>query len=410
MRRTRNDVIVIGGGPAGMMAAGTAAENGRSVLLIEKNEKVGRKLGITGKGRCNVTNACGPDEVIRNIPTNGRFLYSAVNGFPPSEVMEFFEGLGVPLKTERGQRVFPQSDRAADIVNAMRTYMRRNGVGIVREEADGLIIENGVCVGVRTAESEHLADSVIVATGGVSYTGTGSTGDGYRFAAEAGHTVVEPRASLVALTSDDPSCGRMQGFSLKNISVRFTDSAGKELYRDFGELLFTHFGVSGPVVLSASAHLRELGRTDYYLYIDLKPALDEKKLDARLLRDFEKYSNREFSNALGDLAGRSMIPVLVEKSGIDPEKKVNLITREERMGLLRLFKAFPVHVTGAAPIETAIVTSGGVSVKEINPRTMESKLCPGLYFAGEVIDADAYTGGFNLEIAWATGRAAGRSA
>ncbi|MGX8698929.1 MAG: NAD(P)/FAD-dependent oxidoreductase [bacterium] len=409
MPSKRTDLLVVGGGAAGMMAAGTAAERGLTVVLLEKNDKVGRKLGLTGKGRCNVTNASTPEEVIRSVPTNGRFLFSAVNAFTPRDAMDFFEGLGVPLKVERGGRVFPVSDRAGDIVNALRFWCQRAGVTVLHETAEALLLREGRAAGVKTNRGEHLAANVLLTTGGASYPLTGSTGDGYRLAASAGHTIVPPKPSLVALCSEDDCCPRMQGFSLKNIAITVKDDRGKAVYEDFGELLFTHFGVSGPVILSASAHMRSFDKRRYTLYIDLKPALDGEKLDARLLRDFEKYRNREFRNALSDLAGRSMIPLLVERSGIPPEKQVNAITREERRRLLALFKAFPVPISGPAPLDTAIITSGGVSVKEIDPKTMASRLCPGLWFAGELIDVDAYTGGFNLQIAWATARAAGNS-
>lgn len=409
MKRATDDVIVIGGGAAGLFAAGTAASRGLRVTLLEKNQYVGRKLGITGKGRCNVTNNTTAEKVIENVPTNGKFLFSAVNAFSPADTMAFFTGQGVPLKTERGNRVFPVSDRAAEIVNALRAYCRKNGVRTVHEAAESLITENGEVRGVRTDAGEYYARNVLLCTGGVSYPLTGSTGDGYRMAAAVGHTVTEPKASLAALVSSDDYVPKMQGFSLKNVAVRVVNQKGKAVYEDFGELLFTHFGISGPVVLSASAHMRDYQKNRYTFYIDLKPALDEQKLDARILRDFEEFANREFAHSLTKLAGKSMIPVLVELSGIPPEKRVNAITREERRALLSLFKAFPVHITGTRPVEEAIVTSGGVSVKEINPKTMESKLVKGLYFAGEVIDVDAYTGGFNLQIAWSTAYLAANS-
>ena len=381
--KSATDVIVIGGGAAGLFCAGLLAEGGKRVLLLEKNDKVGRKLGITGKGRCNLTNDSEPRKVIENIPGNGRFLYSAVNSFTPRDMMEFIESRGVPLKTERGSRVFPVSDRAADIVNALLGYIRDTGVERVTATAKSLIIENGVLKGVRTDKGAYCAGTVVIATGGVSYPLTGSTGDGYIFARQAGPTVVRPRASLVPLTGNGDMCAKMQGFSLKNVGVRFTDGKGKTVYEDFGELMFTHFGVTGPVILSASAHLRNVGSERYTLHIDLKPALDEKKLDERILRDFDKYRNRAFRNALGDLAGHSMIPVIVER-----------------------FKDFTVEISGTRPIEEAVVTRGGVSVKEIDPKTMGSRYLDGLYFAGEVMDVDAYTGGFNLQIAWSTAHAA----
>ena len=413
MKNTSSDLVIIGGGAAGMMAAGFAARAGASVTVLEKTRYTCRKLGITGKGRCNLTNNAAPREVIANIPRNGKFLYSAVTAFPPQKVMELFESLGVPLKTERGNRVFPVSDRAGDIVEALRGFAGSGGARVVRAQARRVLTENGAVTGVQALDGEGRetvfpSERVLIATGGLSYPVTGSDGDGYRLAAQLGHAVVPPRPSLVPLEAQGDDCQRMQGFSLKNVGLKVVDASGKKVYEDFGEMLFTHFGVSGPMILSASAHMRDFEHTAYTLYIDLKPALDEETLDKRLLRDFEKYKNRDFQNALGDLAGRSMIPVLVDRSGIAPETKVNAITHGQRRKLLELFKAFPVKITGARPVEEAIVTSGGVDTREIDPRTMESKLVRGLYFAGEVIDADAYTGGFNLQIAWSTAYAAAR--
>lgn len=410
MKNTTSDLIVIGGGAAGLMAAGLAAADGATVTVLERNDRTGWKLSLTGKGRCNVTNNASVREVIANIPRNGRFLYSALTTFPPRKVMELFESLGVPLKTERGNRVFPVSDKAGDIVEALRRLCRRGNTAIVKARAAKLLTEDGRVTGVKTAQGAvYPGHNVLIATGGLSYPVTGSDGDGYRLAAELGHNIKTPRPSLVPLEAEGDDCPRMQGFSLKNVGLRVVDKDGKKVYEDFGEMLFTHFGVSGPIILSASAHMRDFESNSYTLYIDLKPALTEETLDKRLLRDFEKYSNREFRNALTDLAGRSMIPVLVERSGISPETKVNSVTREQRRALLELLKAFPVKITGPRPIEEAIITSGGVDTREIDPRTMMSKLVPGLYFAGEVMDLDAYTGGFNLQIAWSTAYVAAKS-
>ena len=403
----RADVVVIGGGAAGMMCAYTAACGGSEVILLEPNRQLGRKVRITGKGRCNVTNNCDVKTVLANIPGDGRFLYSALSKFSTQDTMTFFESLGVPLKTERGNRVFPVSDHANDIADTLADALVSAGVRVVQGSAKGLVIEQGRVAAVSTTVGRIDCDAAVLCTGGCSYPGTGSTGDGFRFARQLGHTVTPPRPSLVPLESDDPCCGEMQGFSLRNVVLTAFDENGKKLYSELGEMLFTHFGVSGPLVLSASAHLRDFQNHRYHLEIDLKPGLDDKKLDARVLRDFEKYANREFKNALFDLAGRAMIPVLVERSGIPPEQKVNTITREQRHTLVHLLKHFRLSISGTRPIEEAIVTSGGVALKEVDPRTMQSKLVPGLYFAGEVLDLDAYTGGFNLQIAWSTGYAAG---
>lgn len=408
MKKSVNEVVVIGGGAAGMFAAITAAQNGKSVLLLEKNDRPGKKLAITGKGRCNVTNNASVDEVLRSIPRNGRFLFSCLHGFSPADTMAFFEAAGCPLKTERGNRVFPASDRAADIIAALERTLQRLGVSRRREAALEILTKDGAAAAVKTANGLISAQSVILCTGGLSYPATGSTGDGYRMAQQLGHTIVPPSGSLVPLESDDPACAQMQGLSLRNTAVRLLDSRGKTLYQDFGELLFTHFGVSGPTVLSASAHRKEGERCT--LVLDLKPALDEEKLDARFLRDLTSYANRSMENALSDLYPHSMIPVLLERCGIDPAMKANALTRAQRRSLIAQTKAFTIPITGPRPVEEAIITRGGVSVKEINPKTMESKLVRGLYFAGEVIDCDAYTGGFNLQIAWATAHAAGSAA
>ncbi|MCR5577287.1 MAG: NAD(P)/FAD-dependent oxidoreductase [Oscillospiraceae bacterium] len=402
------DLVVIGGGPAGMMCACTAAARGIRVVLLEPNDKLGRKLRITGKGRCNLCNNCDVRTFMANVPGDGRFLYSALSRFSPADTIAFFESNGLPLKTERGNRVFPQSDNANDVANLMARLCRKNGVQVLKTSAKQIIAENGAVAGVVTGEGYLPCRAAAVCTGGLSYPLTGSTGAGYAFAENLEHTVTERRPSLVPLESPDDFCAEMQGFAPKNVTLSAYEN-GKLIYRELGEMLFTHFGVSGPLVLSASAHMRRMGSADYRLEIDFKPGLDEKKLDARILRDFEKYANRSYKNALGDLVAHSMIPVLVRLSGIPEDKSVNSITREERRRLAELLKAFPVQVSGFRPIDEAIVTAGGVSTKEINPRTMESKLVSGLYFAGEVLDLDAYTGGFNLQIAWSTGYTAGIS-
>lgn len=402
------DLVVIGGGAAGLMCAATAAGRGLRVALLDPNRQLGRKLRITGKGRCNLTNNCDIRTFLTNIPGDGRFLYSALNRFSPVDTMDFFESLGVPLKTERGNRVFPVSDNANDVAAALSRLCDQSGVRIFHTRAKQICTENGAVSAVETENNLLFCRAAAVCTGGLSYPLTGSTGDGYYFARELGHTVTAAQPSLVPLESDADYCAEMQGFSLKNVKLSAYEN-DKLIYREQGEMLFTHFGVSGPLVLSASAHMRRLDTAKYRLEIDLKPALDEQKLDARLLRDFEKYANREFKNALGDLAGYTMIPVLVRLSGIPEDTRVNEITRQQRLALLHLFKAFPIPVSGKRPIDEAIVTAGGVSTREINPRTMESKLVSGLFFAGEVLDLDAYTGGFNLQIAWSTGFVAGQS-
>ncbi|HEX3038528.1 MAG TPA: NAD(P)/FAD-dependent oxidoreductase [Oscillospiraceae bacterium] len=405
------DVVVIGGGPAGMMAAGTAAQNGFQVALLEKNSRLGRKLMITGKGRCNITNNCDVQTLISSVPSNGRFLYSAVTQFTPQDTIAFFEGLGVPIKTERGNRVFPQSDKAVDVVDAMATFVKRSGAHVYTGEAEKLMMKDGAVWGVTTKDGEELcADAVIVACGGVSYPGTGSTGSGYALARQAGHTVTQLRPSLVPLVSNDTDCGDMQGLSLKNISIKVYDTKKKQtIYEDFGEMLFTHFGLSGPVILSASSHMREMSPNRYEVFIDLKPALTPEQLDARLQRDFEKNLNKDFANSLSELLPHKMIPIMVRNSDIAPDMKCNQITKEQRRNFAALLKAYKITVQSFRPIDEAIVTSGGVAVNEINPKTMASKLVSGLYFAGEVIDVDAYTGGFNLQIAYSTSRLAGNS-
>ena len=408
MRTDKADLVVIGGGPSGMMCAIRAAERGKSVVILDGNRQLGRKLRITGKGRCNLTNDCDVKTVLQNIPGDGRFLYSALTRFPPERTKEFFRSLGVELKTERGSRVFPLSDRADDVADALVRRLGVLGVRTVRTRAKKILTQDGAVCGVEHEDSTIVCRAAALCTGGRSYPLTGSDGAGYEMARALGHTIVPIRPSLVPLESGDDFCAEMQGFSLKNVALSAYEG-DRLIYKEQGEMLFTHFGVSGPLVLSASAHMRRMGEAKYRLSIDLKPALDEKKLDERILRDFDKYANREFKNALDDLAGRSMIPVLLRLSGIPEDTKVHSITREQRRGLVALFKAFPVSVTGFRPIDEAIVTAGGVSTKEVNPRTMESKHVPGLYLAGEILDLDAYTGGFNLQIAWATGYIAGES-
>ena len=408
MTKLSADAVVIGGGAAGMMCSLVAAQHGLDVILLEPNKTLGRKLRITGKGRCNVTNNCDIKDFLTNIPGDGRFLYSALNRLSPRETMQFFESLGLPLKTERGNRVFPVSDNANDVAGTLARNLERSGVRHIRESAKHIITENGEVTGVKTDSGVISCRAAVICTGGLSYPLTGSTGAGYKMARELGHSIAPCRPSLVPLESNDEYCAQMQGFSLKNVTLSAYEN-DKLIFRELGEMLFTHFGVSGPLVLLASSHMRNFGSAKYRLSIDLKPALDEKKLDARLLRDFEKYANRDFANSLCDLAGKTMIPVLVELSGIPAEEKVNSITRQQRHDLLRLFKEFPISISGPRPIDEAIVTSGGVLTKEINPRTMESKLVSGLYFAGEVMDIDAYTGGFNLQIAWSTAYVAANS-
>ncbi|MBQ8345114.1 MAG: NAD(P)/FAD-dependent oxidoreductase [Clostridia bacterium] len=404
-------IVVIGGGAAGMMAAITAAEAGASVILLERNDRMGKKLRITGKGRCNVTNDCTLEEFLRQVPTNPRFLYSALNRFSPEDTKTFFEESGVPLKVERGRRVFPVSDRAEDIVQALVRRCQRTGVKMVRDRAVEILTEDGCACGVRGENGSYTADAVILCTGGKSYPRTGSDGNGYGMARRLGHTVTPLIPSLVPLTSRDGDCAALQGLSLRNVSLRVTEGAeGKTVYEDFGEMMFTHFGMTGPMILSASAHLKEMETGRYTAHINLKPALDEKTLDARLLGDFQKYSNRDFVNALSDLLPAKLIPVIIRRSGIDPRKKVNSVTREERQALSSAIADLRMDISGFRPMSEAIVTKGGVSVKEVNPKTMESKLCSGLYLAGELLDVDAYTGGFNLQIAFATGVLAGEHA
>ena len=401
------DGIVIGGGPAGMFAAITAAQQGQKVLLLEKNDRLGKKLLITGKGRCNVTNDCAAQEILQNIPRNSRFLYSAMNAFPPEKIKSFFEEYGCALKTERGNRVVPVSDRSQSVLEALQRAMRRHHVDVRTARVKDIIIDNGRVSGVRTDKENVCCQWVILATGGLSYPTTGSTGDGYSMAKALGHTITVCEGSLVPLETAGDDCQEMQGLSLRNCGVKLLDAKGKVLYKDFGELLFTHFGVSGPTVLSASTHLKGEGCR---LVIDLKPALDEGKLNDRILRDLDMYKNRSMENALTDLLPRSMIPVVLRRIGVSPDLQANSFNKQKRRVLVELLKAFRVEITGKRPVAEAIITSGGVKVNEIDPKTMQSKLVPGLYFAGEIIDCDAYTGGFNLQIAWATAYAAAMAA
>ena len=400
------DVIVIGGGPAGMYAAITAAQNNCKVLLLERNDRLGKKLLITGKGRCNVTNNCDEQEILKNIPRNGRFLYSAMAAQPPASVMDFFEKNGCELKTERGNRVFPQSDKAVSGLECLQSRMRRLGVTVQTTRVSEIMTGAGGVCGVKAGTQVFQGRNVILATGGLSYPTTGSTGDGFRMAQALGHTVTATEGSLVPLETAGEDCQQMQGLSLRNVAVKLLSAKGKVLYKDFGELLFTHFGVSGPTVLSASAHLKGEGCK---LVIDLKPALEENKLDERILRDLTMYQNRSMENALTDLLPRSMIPVVLRRLQIDPDMQANSLKKQQRRALVELLKAFELEITGKRPVAEAIITSGGIKVSEIDPKTMESKLVPGLYFAGEIIDCDAYTGGFNLQIAWATAYAAGQA-
>lgn len=408
---TSKKVVVIGAGAAGMMAGGIAAQNGASVTIIEKNQRVGRKILITGKGRCNITNNCDEQTFIQNVPVNGRFLYSAINSFNSQDVMSFFENLGLKLKTERGNRVFPQSDRAMDVVDTLYSFVTDNGCKIVNDSVKELIIENGEVIGVKTENDTFYADSVIVCSGGKSYPLTGSTGDGYILAGQAGHTLIDLKPSLVPLESKNPDCKAMQGLSLKNVSLKIINTQNnKVVYSDFGEMLFTHFGMSGPMILSASSHIRDISSGKYIAQIDLKPALSTEQLDKRLQNEFSANANKDISNSFSKLLPRKIIVPVLKRWGVAFDKKCNSITKEERKKLVDILKCFAVEISGFRPIEEAIITSGGVKTSEINPKTMESKLVKGLYFAGEVIDCDAYTGGFNLQIAWSTGHLAGENA
>ena len=405
-----NEIVVIGGGAAGLMAAIRAAQCGARVRLIEPNERLGKKVNITGKGRCNVTNDTDLDGLMQNIPRNGRFLYSAFAEWSSQDTMAFFEAGGVPLKVERGNRVFPVSDSAFDITDALKRMVKSLNIQWVHDRALSVVTEDGCVSAVVGEKGTYPCAAAIIATGGISYPGTGSTGDGYRMAEELGHTVVEPKASLVPLVSPDPDCGKMQGLSLKNVELTAYNGKNKAVFREFGEMLFTHFGLSGPLILSASAHLRDWEKNSYRMSIDLKPALDEQKLDARILRDIGESPNRDFEKIVSGLVHRSMVPVILERLNIPGTLKANSVTKEQRRALVQLLKYFEIAVSGTRSVSEAIITTGGVKVGEVQPGTMESKLVSGLYFAGEVLDVDAYTGGFNLQIAWATGHLAGQSA
>lgn len=398
------DGIIIGGGPAGMFASIIAAQQGSKVLLLERNDRLGKKLLITGKGRCNVTNDCSAQEVLQNIPRNGRFLYSAMENYPPFKIMDFLETNGCLLKTERGNRVFPITDKSSSVLECLRNVMHRSGVHVRNERVKEILTDENGVTGVKTDRDKISARWVILATGGVSYPTTGSTGDGYEMARKLGHTIIEPEGSLVPLECAGNDCQDMQGLSLRNVGVKLLNAKNKVLYKDFGELLFTHFGISGPTVLSSSAHLKG---DNCRLIIDLKPALDEGKLNDRILRDLDQYKNRSMENALTDLLPRSMIPVVLRRLQIPGELQANSLTKQQRRGLVELLKNFSLEITGKRPVAEAIITSGGIKTSEIDPKTMASRKVPGLYFAGEIIDCDAYTGGFNLQIAWATAYAAG---
>lgn len=404
-------VLVIGGGAGGSMAAITASQCGADVTIIEKNNRIGRKIMITGKGRCNLTNNCTIQTFIDSVPTNARFLYSAINRFTPQDTMNFFENNGMPVKTERGNRVFPQSDKSVDVVDTLRKVIKNQKISIVQDNCISLIIENGIVKGVECESGKkYFADSVILACGGKSYSSTGSNGYGYVIARQAGHNIITPKPSLVPLVSSNDFCKELQGLSLKNIAIKVIENLSKKvIYDDFGELLFTHFGMSGPTILSASAHMKRMTTDKYSVIIDMKPALSEEQLDNRLQRDFSENINKDFANSLSSLLPRKLIPVIIRLSDIDGETKCNAITKQQRRNFVKLIKGLEVKISGFRPIEEAIVTSGGVCVDEINPKTMQSKLVKNLYFAGEMIDVDAYTGGFNLQIAFSTGYLAGEN-
>lgn len=410
MKMISKKIVVIGGGAAGLMAAGVAAQYGASVTIIEKNQRIGRKIMITGKGRCNITNNCDVQTYIQNVPVNGRFLYSAINNFTPQDTIDFFESIGVATKIERGNRVFPASDKAVDVVDALHHFVLDNDCKIVEDTAKAIITEDNVAIGVKCEHNTYYADSVIVCCGGKSYPLTGSTGDGYLFAKQAGHTITPIKPSLVPLESHNPDCKAMQGLALKNVGLKIVDiKSNKTVYNDFGEMLFTHFGMSGPMILSASSQIRDIDDGKYNAVIDLKPALSDEQLEKRIQHDFDENSNKDVSNSLSKLLPRKLITPVLKRWAVPFDKKCNSITKEERHKLCTLLKEFIIEISGFRPIEEAIITSGGVKTSEINPKTMESKITQGLYFAGEVIDCDAYTGGFNLQIAWSTGRLAGEN-
>ena len=404
-------VLIVGAGVAGLMAGAIASQNDNNVILLEQNDTVGKKLKITGKGRCNLTNNCSNDEFLKNVINNRKFLFSAISKFSPQDTIDFFEKNNLKLKTERGNRVFPVSDKAQDVVDTFKKILKKNNCKILYQKVKDLLVENSTCTGIILENGEIIkADSVILATGGVSYPLTGSTGDGFKFAAKLGHTIKPLKPSLVPLVCKQNFCKKLQGLTLKNVSIRvFENSKNKEIYKDFGEMIFTHFGVSGPIILSASCHMNDITKEKYSLKIDLKPALDNLELDRRILKDFEKFSNKNFINSLSNLLPKKLIPVIVELSEIDPDLKCHQITKEMRFNLVHLLKNLKLDILGFRSIKEAIITSGGISTNEINPKTMESKLIKNLFFAGEMIDVDAYTGGFNLQIAFSTGFLAGIS-
>ena len=403
------DVIIIGGGASGLFLVANLAGKGKEILVIEHSENFGKKLLITGKGRCNVTNNCTGEDVMKNIPRNPRFMFSALKRFSPEDTMTFFENCGVPLKTERGNRVFPQSDKAEDILSALIHAAKKGGVHHVFDHALSLIIENGQAVGVKCKKNEYYGKNIVVATGGMSYPKTGSKGDGYKLAEQAGHTVTEIVPSLCPLVAANKGeCASAMGLSLRNSGLKlYKKGVKKPVYSDLGEMLFTHYGFSGPMILSSSAHIANLSEQEYYIRVDLKPGLDENQLDKRILRDFNDFPNRDFSNSLHKLLPAKIIPLIIKRSGIHPEKKVNQITAEERKNLVNTIKNLTFDIAALRDIDEAIITRGGVDIREINPKTMESKLCKNLYFIGEVLDVDAYTGGFNLQIAFSTAYSCG---